>query len=66
MSADPKLDTLHVYYPDEDFIRATASKADQRSAALVGNGHMMTGYQDGFRAGAWWAHERLTAEEDAG
>ena len=64
MNADPKLDTLHVYYPDEEFARAAASKSDQRSTAYIGNDHMMAGFQDGFRAGAWWAHERLAADKD--
>ena len=54
--------TFDIHYPREEFIHATATKSDQLAAAYTGNDHMMTGYIDGFRAGAWWAHEHLSNE----
>lgn len=53
----------HIHYPDEEFIRAASEKADQNATAYTGNDHMMTGYGDGFRAGAWWAYQQLTTND---
>lgn len=49
-----------IQMPNEAFIAATGARADQLATAYIGNDHMMTGFGDGFRAGAWWAHQQLT------
>lgn len=51
--------TFKINYPSDEFIHAAATKTDESSTAYTGNNHMMAGYAEGFRAGAWWAHGHL-------